>query len=167
MRRIPNFPGYFATKDGQIWSNKWGYLKCRVPTLSAKGYLRVTLSEKCKQSTRAIHQLVLEAFIGPKPKGKQCRHLESNKQNNNLNNLCWGTGFENQQDAVKHKTHKSHFVKGEKHPNAKLTWFLVRMIRYWYATGLTTYKELAELFDVSKPTIAQIVTCNYWRDKDL
>lgn len=161
---IPSFPGYFATKDGGIWSNKRGKLKRRsIKSRDKKGYLHLQLRKNSKSYTKKLHTLILTAFLGPRPKGMQCRHLDGNKENNKLINLCWGTQSENQQDAVKHGTHKSLFVPGEKHKNAKLNWFLVRTIRDLYKTKMITQKELAEIFDVSRSTISKIIKCDYWR----
>lgn len=53
-------------------------------------------------SLRAVHRLVLEAFIGTRPKEMVCRHLDGNSLNNDLSNLKWGTKKENAQDCVKH-----------------------------------------------------------------
>jgi hypothetical protein len=51
-----------------------------------------------------VHCAVLEAFVGPCPPGKECRHLDGNGQNNKLQNLKWGTRLENVQDSIKHGT---------------------------------------------------------------
>ena len=162
MKKIPGLENYYATKDGEIWSSKRGKLKkMSIKTKNKKGYLHVILRKNGKSITKTLHTLILTTFSGIRPEGLQCRHLDGNKLNNNLSNLVWGTASENQQDAVKHGTHKS--LSGEKHPNAKLTGFLVRMIRYWYNTKMVSQTELAKLFDISRPTINRIVTNNYWR----
>ncbi len=45
-----------------------------------------------------VHTLVLMAFVGPRPKGKVARHLDSNPANNSIINLSWGTPKENMAD---------------------------------------------------------------------
>jgi len=56
-----------------------------------------------------------------------------------------------------------HEVKrGEKHPNHKLTEREVKLIRT-YSGGGFTQKELAEMFEVSRPTISAIITRRSWR----
>ncbi len=55
---------------------------------------------------RYVHQLVLEAFVGPCPSGLECRHLDGNPDNNQLENLRWGTRLENMADKKLHGTER-------------------------------------------------------------
>jgi flavin-dependent thymidylate synthase len=77
-------------------------LECKKLTCSKAGYLVTNLNRPGTQETANIHVLVLEAFSEPRPEGKECRHLDGNKWNNHLNNLCWGTTQENADDRVRH-----------------------------------------------------------------
>ncbi|TXH10486.1 MAG: hypothetical protein E6R04_05275 [Spirochaetes bacterium] len=72
---------------------------------TGKGYRSVTLIRDAKLRTFTVHRLVLEAFVGPRPEGNECRHLDGNPSNNNLGNLAWGTPSENQRDSLAHGTH--------------------------------------------------------------
>lgn len=54
---------------------------------------------------------------------------------------------------------------GENNPNSKLNWKKVRKIRELYNGG-RTYKELSCLFNISKGTIADIVTSRTWKTKE-
>jgi hypothetical protein len=68
------------------------------------GYVRVTL-RKPRRDYR-VHRLVLMAFLGNPPKGKELGlHRNGDKLNNHLENLYWGTQKENIQDSVAHGTH--------------------------------------------------------------
>jgi hypothetical protein len=64
---------------------------------------------------------------------------------------------------VKHGTRNFKRACGVENGGAKLTPFLVRMIRDWYATGLVLQKELAALFEVHKETIGKIVRKKAWK----
>jgi len=153
---IPKFIDYTITDEGYVYSRKnciWLRPQLR------NGYLKVSLYKQKLCFQKTIHRLVLETFVGTCPKGMQCRHLDGNRQNNKLENLCWGTVLENRFDSIRHGT----CCAGEKHGMAKLTPFLVRMIRNWYATGLVTYKELSKLFDVSDTNIGYIVRKEHWK----
>lgn len=62
-------------------------------------YDAVALNRSGEQATRTVHTLVLEAFVGPAGTG-EVRHLDSNRANNHLDNLAWGTATENARDRV-------------------------------------------------------------------
>ncbi|WAW11629.1 HNH endonuclease [Acinetobacter phage nACB1] len=116
---IPNFEGYDVSDQGQVrsWRPKNGrgsllttpHLLSLTP-FSDSDYLRVNLGGK----SRRVHQLVLEAFVGPCPKGHLVMHLDDDCTNNNLSNLKYGTPKENLEDMVK----KNRSCKGEKHYRA-------------------------------------------------
>lgn len=69
-----------------------------------KPYFRVGLSIGGKIKWRPVHQLVCEAFHGPRPKGMEVRHLNGRHTDNVSTNLMWGTTQENADDRVAHGT---------------------------------------------------------------
>ncbi len=118
-REIPGTAGnYLVSDDGQVWSlprttTVGGVLKQgRDPA----GYATVAPCVAGKQRTRRVHCLVLEAFVGPRPEGAECRHLDGDPTNNHLDNLAWGTNSENKYDVVRHGVHhnarKTHCKRG-------------------------------------------------------
>lgn len=67
------------------------------------GYLHVALlADDGSRPTPTIHKLVLTTFVGPRPEGMCCRHLDGNQLNNHLSNLAWGTAAENAADRKRH-----------------------------------------------------------------
>lgn len=80
------------------------------------GHLHVNLKTQARKRTVAVHALVLEAFVGPRPDGLECLHGDGDPTNNRLDNLRWGTRSENNLDAVRHGTHvqssKTHCPQG-------------------------------------------------------
>lgn len=96
---IKGFPGYRVGDDGSVQSfkyfGKWRLLK---QTIDHDGYQCVYLSNSGKSYNRRVHRLILESFVGPRPKDHECRHLNSVKIDNRLENLAWGTKAENVQD---------------------------------------------------------------------
>src|SRR5580765_579104 len=65
----------------------------------------VSLSMNGKIVRRSIHRLVLEAFVGPCPKGQQGRHLNGNPSDNRWpQNIRWGTPLEDASDKYRHGT---------------------------------------------------------------
>ena len=80
------------------------------------GYALVSFPTPNGPRQRFVHRVVLEAFVGPRPEGMECRHLDGNPLNNRLENLCWGTPSENAWDRVHHGNHfqakKTHCNRG-------------------------------------------------------
>lgn len=106
-RDVPGYEGlYRVSSQGQVYSAHRGGRRLRLSPRS-KGYRAVVLSRGGVTRTRLVHQLVLEAFIGPRPEGFVTRHLDGNPANNALDNLRWGTYSENVHDSIEHGTHFS------------------------------------------------------------
>ena len=76
------------------------------PNPDVKGYLGVGLysGHRASRRRRLIHQLVAEAFIGPRPDGYDVCHNDGNNQNNKPENLRYDTRSANILDAVRHGT---------------------------------------------------------------
>jgi hypothetical protein len=111
-KEVPGFPGYRVTPDGRVWTcwlrGRWPRMTDRWrairPATSDQGYLNLHLFRSGHSQCCRVHRLVLEVFVGPCPKGMQCRHLDGNPANNRLENLCWGTRVENAADKRRHGT---------------------------------------------------------------
>lgn len=80
------------------------------PGRHRKGHLYVRLGAASRGETNTwIHHLVLHAFVGPRPPGLECRHLNGNPADNRVCNLKWGTASENVLDKQLHGTdHESN-----------------------------------------------------------
>jgi hypothetical protein len=99
MRPITNYPGYFITESGRVWSDKTK--KFLSPWLDRKGYPAVTLCVDGKSSNKSIHRLVAIEFI-PNPNNKpSVNHIDNNPKNTHVTNLEWCTQSENMQHAAK------------------------------------------------------------------
>jgi HNH endonuclease/NUMOD4 motif len=83
---------------------------------TSSDHQKVALYRDGKPHTYRVHQLVMEAFIGPCPEGQQVRHLNGDPTDNRLKNLMYGTSSENRLDSVYHGTHysarKTHCKRG-------------------------------------------------------
>ena len=94
---VVGHPGYEINDHGRVRGPKGlrpVYLKLprRVP--------RVEIGK-----VRYVHHLVLEAFVGPRPIGMECCHLDDDPTNNYLSNLRWDTRSANSFDAVRNGRH--------------------------------------------------------------
>jgi hypothetical protein len=128
------------------------------PSLSgrSKKYKRVLLRNPDKQ--RPVHQLVLEAFVGPRPENCEVRHLDGDPSNNRLDNLAWGTKAENQADKLRHGT----ILRGTANPANKLSEADVLAIR----ASNKKQVDLAQVYGVSQPIISAILLRKIWKHLD-
>lgn len=154
-RPVPGYEDYLVSSDGQVRGLYGRVLK---PSTHDFGYLQVALSREGKVSTKSVHRLVLEAFVGPAPEGLLTRHLDGNPANNNLSNLTWGTQQQNMQDSVDHNTR----ARGSQNGNSRLLEEEVEAIRMEYATGLVSQRALGERYGVTQRTIWNIVNEKQW-----
>lgn len=155
MNPIPGFPGYSVTKDGRVWSNKrnHGWLKPRLTQKGNGGRLYVVLyRDGVRHPTKYIHRLVLEAYVGPCPKGMEACHKNGNPFDNRLSNLRWDTRSENQRDTVRHGRTRG----------LKLSPKEVRDMRRLYADGLSQ-RELSKRYGVDQTTVHYAVTRHTWK----
>lgn len=100
---VAGHPEYLVSTEGRVHSFRQDKSRGRLlnPATNADGYPVVVLAGK----TRYVHDLVMTAFVGPKPAGLQVRHLHGLKGGNALWNLSFGTQSQNMRDAVRHGTH--------------------------------------------------------------
>jgi hypothetical protein len=150
---VPGHPDYEASDRGWVRNAHTGtVLKARF----RRGYANVTLSMRSGHRRHFVHTLVLSAFVGPRPKGCETRHLNGNRGDNRLSNLAWGTPAENSKDRVRHGTTN----RGERSPQAKLTEQQVREIRRFPA-GVHN-KEIAARYGVTYVAVHLIRTGQRW-----
>lgn len=170
-KKIKRFPDYKVSNRGRVRStNKWiphwcGGLRLikgkLLKLIPRKGYLTVGLTDGSgRVKIESVHTLVLEAFVGPCPLGKQCCHWDDIKLNNRLSNLRWGTPKENSKDAQRNGRSGP---LGEDHHSSKLTVAEVREIRKVFAKGFTTINALRLEYEVSFPTMKAVVEHRYWK----
>lgn len=158
MRKIPNFPDYKITKNGEVFSNRRSYRKPKKLRwyLDSKGYPYVKLVDREGVQRRpSVHRLVLATFNRSKRPGEVCRHLDGDSLNNHLNNLCWGTQKQNMDDSDRH----GNRPRGVRNGRAKLTEEDVRIIR-----GLTiSISEIARQYGVDRKAIRSLLERKTWK----
>ncbi len=160
---IIGFSGYEVSDDGRVFSlERKGRRVSKEMKLSkhSGGYVTVRLSSKTLRNNYCVHHLVLCAFVGPRPDGMWCRHLNGIKTDNRLVNLKWGTPKENGQDGVRLGERKN-CAKGERISLSVLTKSLVLEIRA--AHHLLSINKLAKMYGVSTCTISNVVNRITWR----
>lgn len=168
-RDVVGFPGYRVGDDGSVWTNHhwngrspspgaWRPLKLK---RHRHGYPAVILSRDGRPSTRLVHRLVMEAFVGPRPPGLVCCHNDGNPANNHLSNLRYDTPSANQRDRALHGTAQL----GSENPMAVLHEIDVLMIRtlnrrYGILPGV-----IASLLHFNRSTVGNVLSRqrNLWR----
>lgn len=87
-KEIKGYEGkYFVSNLGNVANADGNPVR---KELSQKGYERVQLyNGKGTRTNKKVHRLVAEAFI-PNPHNlPQINHIDENKRNNRVSNLCW------------------------------------------------------------------------------
>ena len=125
--------------------------------------------ENGKKVNKNICRLVLEAFVGQAPVGKEVSHLNGNPLDNRLKNLAWETHRENMARWDK------RFVKGQRYTAEQVKKWIakrgarkinperVREIRSLLEEG-HSIRKLACRFDVAHQTIYNISRKATWKN---
>lgn len=138
-KQIENFPNYYITNFGRVWStisNKWLSLQINQRGKHKRYYVNLG-----RENRFFVHQLVARAFI-PNPNNyTEVDHIDANGLNNNVDNLRWVTHEENMQNTITQENIKQN------------TGYLVEIENI--KTGELTYgyEETAKKYNVSKATI--------------
>lgn len=87
------------------------------------GYRKVAIHyEPDVPTRRLVHQLVMEAFVGPRPSGMEICHGNGDPSDNRLDNLRYDTRSANQFDRISHGRHnnagKTHCIRGHEFTEA-------------------------------------------------
>jgi HNH endonuclease len=152
---------YAVSREGDVWSctysgaapgcvggshsGPWRKLR---PRVGRRGYLQVKLA---RGKTHYVHDLVLSAFVGPRPPGKEACHGPGGRLDTRIENLRYGTHAENMLEAL---------IDGGL--VTKLSPSRVRSIRRGAKIGVAR-KTLAATNGVSKSAIASVVRKLSWK----
>lgn len=158
-RYVEDASYYCVGTNGLVFSkrqskNEWRELNQQ---LNNRGYLEVKITyDNGYVATRKVHQLVLEAFVGPCPEYMEVCHINGIKTDNRLSNLTYGTKSEN---------FKTRLIgtKGEKHGMSILTEKDVLEIRRLGEETDLTQKEIGDLFGVDRGTVSKIICRTTWK----
>lgn len=135
---VVGYEGYYeVSSQGRVRSvdriiTKLGQAPARLrgrlmkPTVDKLGRHWARFSRNDRKTARTVSRVVLEAFVGPCPKGMEGCHNDGDPGNNNVENLRWDTRSNNNYDAVRHGTHwaakKTHCKHG--HPFDELNTYV-------------------------------------------
>ncbi len=154
-KSIPNSPGYFISRDGDIWSEKSkGFLSTWI---NKEGYCEVSLySDHVFSET--LPRLLLMAFDRLPQPGEVARHLNDIKLDDRLENLAWGTRTQNIADAVKN----GRLPRGEQKYNSKLFPLDAINIFHLRRKGYT-FSRIGKIYGIHEMTASNIVKGRGWK----
>lgn len=166
-REAPGFPGYRVGSDGSFWTNRKPgpdgkrYTDWRPKSTRPRrdGYVWVNLVRNGHGFGRALHRLILEAFVGPPPAGMVACHGNGRRGDNRLENLRWDSPVNNLADRKAHRTLPSQ--AGEANNQAKLTVSDVRRIRRLRTRGMAR-RLIAARYRIHPVTVSFICLGKRW-----
>lgn len=154
-------PNYEVSSHGRVRRSTPGrntYVgRLMAPVTLKIGYLAVGPVVNGKNRTIYVHELVADAFIGPRPEGASINHIDGVKTNNAPSNLEYVTHAQN----MRHAANSALMVRGEKHPAHKLTEACVKQLRADRAGGMS-FSKLAIKHGISIATAFNVATGKYW-----
>lgn len=162
-RICPNFPDYEVSERGDVrrlTPAKGAVVgKVMTPYVREDGYCMFILRRDEKSFHKKAHQLVAEAFIGPKPfDGAEVCHIDGSRCNDHYSNLRWGTSADNKADMVLHGTRRV----GSRHHNAKFTEADIAEMFRLRREGMLQ-REIGERFGMRQADVSRILTGKRWK----
>ena len=175
---IPGFPGYGASRNGDVWtkwtrengrfrndngdlilngggwfiSNKWEKLNVTMRKVDGRRVVNIHKSGSIKQKVYLVAPLILLTFKGPRPNRLICRHIDDDNQNDNDWNLEWGTDKDNKEDQKRNGTRPS----GESHGRCKVSDSDCKKIIFFNKFGLSQ-RKIAKIFNITQTHVSYIV----------
>lgn len=136
FRKIPSLKFlYEVSEDGRIVRNVKSKHHLRQEQ-ERGGYYRVHPVLNGKQVHRLVHLLVAECWLGAKPEGLECDHIDRDRHNNHYTNLRYVTRKENHKNRV--------FSEEGKRRNSEIT-----KARYYSATPERQKEMVAPMIEAA------------------
>lgn len=151
-------PKYMISSWGRI-KTKRGYKLTPIESKMSGRTVGVEFYDgKGNKVGKSVGRAVLEAFLGESPKDLECRHLDGNTWNNNIENLKFGTAKENTKDKFLHGS-IGNSVSGKR--RLKLSEEDVKDIKEVFNNGYERGMDnkLADKYGVCRETIRDIRLC--------
>ncbi len=162
--RPTHHPHYEVSRFGQVrsWAPRGGNVrggkpfhptKPRLlrPGIASNGYPTVSFGRQ--HGSQCVHVLVAAAFLGPCPKGQECRHKDDNRANAWVENLEYGTRQDNVNDMM---------ARGRQRRHSILAAADIPVIRQLIAAGISQ-TVIARQYGVVRQTITSIVIGRNWK----
>ena len=144
------YSDFLINKNGEVKNNKTNHVYKNYAHSSGYVVLTLPMGKRGKVKTIRLHKALAETFI-PNPNNyKVVHHKDEDKSNYSLNNLEWTTNKLNTTYHLQESHKDTPFFN-----NRKLTKQDINFIKN--NKGKISYSKLAELFNVSKTTIVNVM----------
>ena len=169
MSKYNSYHQRFKTMEERFWDkvNKQTKMDCWewIGAINSGGYGSFDTGEEITNA----HRVAWEMVYGEIPKhdsyhGMCICHICDNKLCVNPKHLFIGTHEDNMKDMSKKGRCKQREQRGENSHFSKLCNEEVLKIRQLYSEGNYTMTAIAEIYNVSRPTIGEIVNCKSWNN---
>ena len=148
-RRVEGHEDYIISNIGEVWSLKFGKVKLLKPGTNSQGYLQVVLCKNGKNKNIKVHVLVGIHFIGLRTGTLTYDHKDTNKLNNNADNLRLATKSEQSENRNMFKNNKTGFTNICETVN--------RGCEYYKITIKRNGKTVQKRFSKNKYSLEQVV----------
>lgn len=112
------------------------------------GYAQIRMNVAGRFVSKYVHQMVAEAFLGPRKEGMEVNHKDRDRANNVLSNLEWSSRLQN----VRHSSVPKLKIRD------------VKAIKYQLMIGRPGSTKIARMFGVGASTIDSIRAGRSWKD---
>lgn len=160
-RDVPGWEGFYAVSNLGRIKRLAGSPRCNADRVlklkqNTRGYLTYApVRSGVKQTNVVVHRVVLHAFVGPPPIGKEtANHINGIKTDNRLENLEWVTHAQNIKHAYDNGLHGIY--KGSAASAALLSDSQVTQILKMSASGMR-HRQISEALGIGFRSIADIV----------
>ena len=144
------YSDFLINKNGEVKNTKTNHVYKNYVHSSGYVVLTLPMGKRGKVKTIRLHKALAETFI-PNPNNyKVVHHKDEDKSNYSLNNLEWTTNKLNTTYHLQESHKDTPFFN-----NRKLTKQDINFIKN--NKGKISYSKLAELFNVSKTTIVNVM----------
>tara|TARA_Y100000361_G_C11046646_1_gene282875 strand:- start:38 stop:715 length:678 start_codon:yes stop_codon:yes gene_type:complete len=125
----PDYPGYYGTIDGKVFSNRgrYGKIKPLKPFLlkSNNGYYLLSLvhRDNCTKNQCLHHRFIAQLFVSNPNNYDEVNHIDEDKSNNHADNLEWCTRQHNMEHSLAKNYKITNLKTGES--------FIIKNLTKW------------------------------------
>ena len=153
-REHPEYKKVLVSDFGSVIGPRGRTLKQRLKGKGKVKYYHVGVMVAGRMKWVQVHKLVLEAFVGPCPLGKESLHGPKGRLCNEIGNLSYGTHSENCRDKARDGTMRGVRMSPEQVVEARSR-----------RSGCEHYRDIASSFDVPRSTV--VSACLGWTWKSI